>query len=117
MNGTVAARARADKEATYAELLVGDRCRLVVVCIETGGRWSQEAVNFVDALAAARSREAAQILRRPAHLAWRRRWTRMLAVACARALAASLVAPSAVPTAQPGVDGAPPALADLFGEA
>ena len=115
MDGAVLAKARNDKEHKYAELLVGDRCRLVVVGIETGGRWSGEARDFFDTLPLAKSREVPRVLRRSAHLAWRRRWMRMQAVACARALAASLVAPSAVPTAQAGVDGATPDLADLFG--
>ena len=50
--------ARRVKEEKYRELLAGDRCRLVVVGIETGGRWSPEAVEFVDMLAGARAREA-----------------------------------------------------------
>ena len=37
-------------EHKYAELLQGDRCRLVVVGIETGGRWSTEALQFVEML-------------------------------------------------------------------
>ena len=35
------------KEHKNAELLQGDRCRLVVVGTETGGRLSTEAVQFV----------------------------------------------------------------------
>ena len=35
--------AGADKERKYSELLHGDKCRLVVVALETGGRWSLEA--------------------------------------------------------------------------
>ena len=58
VNGIVCAGARVDKERKYAELLSGDRCRLVVMAMETGGRWSSEAVEFVDSLAAARAREA-----------------------------------------------------------
>ena len=45
-------RARQDKERKYFELLSGHRCRLVVVALETGGRSSKEAVQFVDDLAA-----------------------------------------------------------------
>ena len=47
VNGAALARARRDKERKYGELLEGDRCHLVVVGVETGGRWSQEACNFV----------------------------------------------------------------------
>ena len=55
VNGAVLARARRDKERKYGELLEGDRCHLVVG-VETGGRWSQEACNFVTSLAAAARR-------------------------------------------------------------
>ena len=43
-----AGRARADKEAKYTELLQGNRCHLVVMGLETGGRRSTEATTFVD---------------------------------------------------------------------
>ena len=49
VDGAVLARARADKK-TYPELLTG-RCRLVVMAIETGGRWSSGAMDFVRQLA------------------------------------------------------------------
>ena len=84
-------RARGDKEAKYSELLQGNRCHLVVVGVETGGRWSSEAATFVDHLASGRVREVPSVLRRSAHLAFRRRWMRMIAVSCSRAFAASLV--------------------------
>ena len=93
VNGIVASRARRDKEHKHAEFLQGDRCRLVVVGIETGGRWSTEALEFVEMLAAARAREAPRVLRRSAFLAWTRRWSRMLSVSCGRAFANSLVSP------------------------
>ena len=51
VDGAVCTRAREDKERTYSELLRGDRCRLVVVTLETGGRWSEEALQFVESLA------------------------------------------------------------------
>ena len=57
---------RRDKENEFAELLQGDRCRLVVVGIETGGRWSTEA-------AAARAWEAPRVRRRLAFLVWTRK--------------------------------------------
>ena len=50
-DGAAAFDARADKEAKYAELVRARRCALVVVAIETGGRWSQEAAEFVRELA------------------------------------------------------------------
>ena len=111
-NGAVLTHAREDKERKYAELLESERCRLVVVALETGGRWSTEATEFMASLAAARAREAPRILWRSAFLGWRRRWSRMLAVSCARAFAASLVVLPAA--ALSGTDGPTPDLADLF---
>ena len=43
VNGAALARARRDKERKNGELLEGDPCHLIVVSVETGGRWSQEA--------------------------------------------------------------------------
>ena len=40
----------ADKELKYHELVDCAQCLLVLVAIETGGRWSQEVVTFVDSL-------------------------------------------------------------------
>ena len=104
-----------DKDRKYAELLSGDRCRLVVMAMETG-RWSSEAVEFVDNLAAVRAREAPPLLQRSVFIAWRRRWTRMLAISCAKSFANSLVAPTLLPHALVGVDGSVPDFADLLGE-
>ena len=76
------------KERKNAELLEDDRCHLVVVALETGGRWSLKALELVETLAAA-AREAPPILRRSAHLTWARRWGRMLSISCARSFANS----------------------------
>ena len=111
MDGAVLLRARRDKETKYAELVDGARCHLVVVAIETGGRWSDESMNFISDLASVRSRDAPQALQRQAFLAWRRRWTRMLAVSCCRAFSSSLISAG---VALDGVDGITPDLADLF---
>ena len=69
-NGAVLEKARRDEEAKYAELVNGARCHLVVMAIETGGRWSNEALDFVADMA---SREAQPTLQRSTFLAWRRR--------------------------------------------
>ena len=107
IDGAVLVKARVDKERKYAELVNEDRCRLVVVGVETGGRWSDEAVTFLDHLASARAREAP---RGSAFFMWRRRWSRMLAVACGRAFAQSLVSAA---EGSCGVEGPTPNLADL----
>ena len=116
VDGTVCAGARLDKERKYAELLSCDRCRLVVVAMETGGRWNPEAVEFVENLAAVRGRDMPPRLQRSAFLAWRRRWTRMLAISYGRSFANSLVAPTLMSHALAGNDGSVPVFADLLGE-
>ena len=78
VDGAVLSAARREKETTYPELVTSARCRLVVVVIETGGRWSEEAVQFVWQLAQAKAQEAPRFLTQQAALAWERRWTRML---------------------------------------
>ena len=114
VNGAALSLARQDKEAKYAELVASERCRLVVVALETRGRWSTEALEFVADMASSRARDAPPVLRRSAFLAWQKRWTRMLSVSCARAFATSLVVSHT--DAWAGVDGSAPDLADLCRE-
>ena len=90
-NGHIADAARRDKEQKYPELLTSKRCRLIVVALEIGGRWSSEAWDFFENLAWARSRSSTPLLRRAAMLAWQRRWIRMLSIASASAWMESLV--------------------------
>ena len=73
-DGAALVRARADKEAKCFELLQGNRCHLVVVGLETGGRWSTEATTFCRHVGAGRAREVPSVLRRSTHLVWRRRY-------------------------------------------
>ena len=40
-DGAVALAVRRDKEDKYPELVSARRCRLVVVALETGGRWDR----------------------------------------------------------------------------
>ena len=118
VDGAVCGRAREDKERKYAKLLHGDRCRLVVVALWRRSRWSQEAVDFVCWVGSCPgAREATPLLRRSAFLGWRRRWSRMVAISCARAFATSLTAVNALPHALAGVDGVSPDLGDLLTEA
>ena len=70
VDGVVLLRARQDKERTYPELIGTGRCMLVVVVIETGGRWSDESVGFIRQLAFAKAREVPKYLRWPTFLAW-----------------------------------------------
>ena len=68
-------------------------------------------MNFISDLALVRRRDAPLALQRPAFLAWRRRWARMLAVSCCRAFSSSLISAG---VALDGVDSITPDLADLF---
>ena len=112
VDGAVLTEARRDKERKYTELLQSDRCQLVVVGVETGGRWSPEAVTFFEGLVASRAREAPVALRFSSFLAWQKRWSRMLSIACCRAFCGSLISSCEDPMR--GTDGAVPDLADLF---
>ena len=51
-DGAVAETAKRDKENKYPELLSSARCKLVVLAIELGGRFSEEAADFLRQLAA-----------------------------------------------------------------
>ena len=85
----------------------------MVVAVETGGRWSAEAADFIEDLAFARARDATPLLRASAALAWQRRWVRMLGTSCARSFASSLVAPAGC-CALAATDGSAPELCDLL---
>ena len=70
-------------------------------------------MQFIAELAACKAREAPPVMRFSTFLAWQRRWTRMIATSCGRAVAHSLVSSK---RSTPGSDGPTPDLADLFGE-
>ena len=44
-DGAMLAKARADKETACPELATSGRCKLMVMAVETGGRWSEESVS------------------------------------------------------------------------
>ena len=88
------ANARGDKERKYSELLQSRRCRLIVVAISTGGRWSSEALDFIHNLAWAKAQAAPVYLRTSVAFSWQRRWMRMLSVATASAFAHSFGSPT-----------------------
>ena len=85
----------------------------MVITLETGGRWSDEAATFLEELAHTRARDAPPALRFAAVLAWQRRWSRLLATATANAFASSLVTPASDSAVGPA-DGPTPALCDLL---
>ena len=106
--------ARRAKERTYPELLHAPRCRLVVLALEVGGRWSPEAAQFVRLLARCRARSAPPLLRGACVAACVRRWTALLAFAAAKAFAATLLSLPLHGTANN--DGPPPELSELLNE-
>ena len=93
--------ARERKETKYHELFAS-------------GRWSDEAVRFVRALAKAKARSYPAVLRRSVQLAYTRRWTGLLAVAAQRAFAATLLE---LPVDEAGCDGDPPPVEAVLREA
>ena len=70
--GAALTDARKAKERAYPELLHNSRCRLVVLGIEVGGRWSEEAASFITSLARTKTRDTPAPLRRASLIS---RWT------------------------------------------
>ena len=105
--------ARKRKTQRYPELQ-GTRCRLVVTAMEVGGRWSEEAHDFLEGLAAARARDAPRILQGSAFQHWKKRWAAFLAVAGMRAYADTLLYGSASHTQV--YEGQGPELGQLLGQ-
>ncbi len=112
-DGTQLQEARRRKERKYWELLRSRRCRLVVLGLEVGGRWSDEALDFIRRLARAKAREHPPLLRASAQMAYSHRWTGLLAVAAQRALATTLLE---LPVDEVGADGELPLLEDVLHE-
>ena len=83
--------ARRNKERTYPELVGAGRCRLVVLAIEVGGRWSTEATQFLRLLAQARARATPAPLRQATITTLIARWSALLTHASMHAFAASLL--------------------------
>ena len=111
VQGAALALARRRKKRTYPELLRSERCRLVVLAVEVGGRWSDEAASFVHALAPAKAREVPVRLRSSLVAALVARWSALLSHAAMLAFAA----PSGRGLSH--ADGALPPLGELLADA
>ena len=85
------ADARRAKERAYPELLRGGRCKLVVMALEVGGRWSTEAASFIRQLAQTRCRAAPAALQTATAQAYIARWSALLTHAAQTAFAKSLL--------------------------
>eukprot|EP00439_Symbiodinium_sp_Y106_P053678 s988_g7.t1 len=111
--GAALRHARRAKARTYPELCNSGRCRLVVLGIETGGRWCPEDATFLRLPTRCRARSATPTTTECMHLCLRA--SVLLAFAAARAFATSLL--SLPLSGAANVDGDPPLLSDLLAEA
>ena len=68
-----------------------DTLSLIVLACETGGRWSEEAHDFLRHLARARARSEPPEIRAVARRSWFRRWCTALSCCAAQAFALSLL--------------------------
>ena len=107
----------AKKRDTYPELTRARRCRLVVIGLEVGGRFGDEAATFLRLLARQRAAAVPAHLRPAAQAAWVARWAALLAVAAQRAYATLLELPLAGEVnGDEAVPDLPELLADARGE-
>ncbi|OLP83702.1 hypothetical protein AK812_SmicGene35526 [Symbiodinium microadriaticum] len=109
----VIAAARRKRHQTYPELARARRCRLVVVGVETGGRFGTETVQLLRLLARHKASAVPAASRPAAITGWVARWSGLLAVAAQRAFAASLL--ELPPAAELG-EGPEPELHELLAE-
>ena len=112
VDGVALQAAELKKRTTYRDVVSSRRCRLVVMALEVGGRWSEEAIRFIQLLARAKARSQPAILRKAAEECYRRRWTGLVAMAAQRAFAASLLGGPLGGLAC--VDGEAPPLGDVL---
>ena len=63
-----------DKRNTYRDLVESNRCEFLVLAAGTGGRWHEDCIYLVTALARHRAASEPAVLRRSMQLAFQRRW-------------------------------------------
>lgn len=111
--GAALRAARRAKERAYPELVRSHRCKLVVLALEVGGRWSAEAAEFLSLLAKTKARAVPASLRQACTSAYLARWSALLASAAMQAFAASLLS---LPSTHLCSDGDPPTLSELLAQ-
>jgi len=111
MRGRLCRMPAATRSEFTPELVASGRCRLVVLVLEIGGRWSQETCTFLRLLASHRARQAPQILQQAVSTALLHRWSAMLTHAAATAYAASLQGCDGASEAN--LEGTPPSFSEL----
>ena len=114
VSGLALRKAERTKERTYPELLGGARCRLQVIALEVGGRWSNTARTFVRLLARSRARSIPAGIRTAARQAFAQRWGELLSISAQRALAISLLELPA--ESVPSIDGSLPDISEILEE-
>jgi len=113
--GLALAQAEERKSRTYPEFGQQGRCKLVVLALEVGGRWSTATQTFLRALARGRALASPSHSRAALAHALQRRWGQMLTVAANTAFSSSLLELPA--TAVPSAGALTPPLADVVADA
>ena len=113
--GLALAQAEERKSRTYPEFGQQGRCKLVVLALEVGGRWSTATQTFLRALARGRALASPSHSRAALAHALQRRWGQMLTVAANTAFSSSLLELPA--TAVPSAGALPPPLAEVVADA
>ena len=112
--GLALTQAEERKSRTYPEFGQQGRCKLVVLALEVGGRWSTATQTFLRPLARGRAPASPSHSRALAH-ALQRRWGQMLTVAANTAFSSSLLELPA--TAVPSAGALTPPLVDVVADA
>ena len=86
----VFAAAIREKRNTYSDLVDSNRCAFLVLAAGTGGRWHEDCIHLVTALARYRAASEPAVLRRSMQLAFQRRWWSLLSVALHNSIATAL---------------------------
>ena len=86
----VFAAAIREKRNTYRDLVESNRCEFLVLAAGTGGRWHEDYIHLVTALARHRAASEPAVLRRSMQLAFQRRWWSLLSVALHNSIATAL---------------------------
>ena len=103
------------KSRTYPEFGQQGRCKLVVLALEVGGRWSTATQTFLRALARGRAHASPSHSRTALAHALQRRWGQMLTIAANTAISSSLLELPA--TAVPSAGALTLPLADIVADA
>ena len=113
--GLALTQAEERKSRTYPEFGQQGRCKLVVLPLEVGGRWSTATQTFLRALARGRALASPSHSRAALAHALQRRWGQMLTVAANTAFSSSL--PELPATAVPSAGALMPPLVDVVADA